>query len=158
MGYTIGDQISAQSFEGVLSNIPDPTESTSFELFLAILYNNVLASFMFIVSGALIGIPPMMLMAFNGFFIGYVAYEASKVQGIAFVLATILPHGIIELPTILLCGAMGVGLGYQIIHRLMRREGLSKYINESLMVFIKRVVPLLVLAAGIETALIYALI
>ena len=73
-------------------------------------------------------------------------------------LATILPHGVIEIPTIILCGAMGVGFGYQILHKLMRREGLQKYVVESLMVFIKRIIPLLVLAAGIETALIYFLI
>jgi uncharacterized membrane protein SpoIIM required for sporulation len=53
---------------------------------------------------------------------------------------------------------MGVGLGYSIIHRVMRREGLQEYMVESAKVFIKRIIPLLVLAAGIETALIYYLI
>ena len=130
----------------------------SFEMFFAILSNNVFASFVFMASGVFIGIPPLMFMVLNGFFIGYIAYNAAQLQGIGFVLATILPHGVIEIPTILLCGAMGVGFGYQIIHKLMRREGLKKYVIESLMVFIKRVIPLLVLAAGIETALIYFLI
>ena len=73
----------------------------------------------------------------------------------AFVIATLLPHGIIEIPTIILCSAMGVGLGYKIVHRILRRDGLQKYAIESIMVFIKRIIPLLVLAAGIETALIY---
>jgi stage II sporulation protein M len=158
MGYNLGEQVSPESFEGVLSNIPDPEESTSLEMFTAILYNNVIASLVFLVSGLFIGIPPLIFMAFNGFFIGYIAYNAAKVQGIVFVFATILPHGVIEIPTIILCAAMGVGLGYSIIHRVMRREGLQEYMVESAKVFIKRIIPLLVLAAGIETALIYYLI
>lgn len=158
IGYSIAPDVLPQSFEGVLSNIPDPIESTSLEMFLAILSNNVFASFIFLLSGVFLGLPPLMFMAFNGFFVGYIAYNAVQVQGIGFVLATILPHGIIEIPTIVLCGAMGVGLGYQLIFKLMRREGLLKYAKESLMIFIKRIIPLLVLAAGIETALIYSLI
>jgi stage II sporulation protein M len=71
------------------------------------------------------------------------------------VFATILPHGIIEIPTILLSASMGVGLGYSLIHRLMRREGLQKYVSISVRIFILRIIPLLVFAAGIETALIY---
>ena len=158
IGYIIAPDVSPQSFEGVLSNIPDPVDSTSIEMFLAILYNNVFASFLFMLSGVFLGLPPLMFMAFNGFFVGYVSYNAAQIQGIGFVLATILPHGIIEIPAIVLCGTMGVGLGYQLIFKLMRREGLQKYATESLMIFLKRIIPLLVLAAGIETALIYSLI
>ena len=155
IGYALGDETSAQSFEGVLSNIPNPTESTSIEMFAAILSNNIVATSLFMVSGLLGGIPPLMFMAFNGFFIGYITWNVSQVQGLAFVFATILPHGIIEIPTILLSASMGVGLGYSIIHRLLRREGLKKYVITSLSIFVMRVIPLLVVSAGIETALIY---
>ena len=158
MGYALGGQVSPQVFDGLLSNIPDPTEASSWEMFLAILYNNVLASFVFFASGVFLGIPPLMYMALNGFVVGYVSYNAAQIQGIGFVLATLLPHGIIELPTIIFCGAMGWGLGYKVMHKLMKRDGLQKYVVESVMVFIKRIIPLLVLAAGIETALIYSLI
>ncbi|MFC1802579.1 stage II sporulation protein M [Thermoproteota archaeon] len=157
-GYILGDQIPPQSFEGVLGNIPDPTESSSIKMFTAILYNNVIASFIFMASGIFLGIPPLMFMAFNGFFLGYISFNAAQVQGLVFVFATILPHGVIEIPTIILSASMGVGLGYQIIHKLMRRDNIQKYVIESMNVFIKRIVPLLVLAAGIETALIYLLI
>jgi len=155
IGYALGDETSAQSFEGVLSNIPDPTESSSIEMFAAILSNNVVASFLFMASGILGGVLPLMFMAFNGFFIGYISWNAAQVQGLAFVFATILPHGIVEIPTILLSASMGVGLGYSVIHKLLRREGLQKYVTTSLSIFIKRIIPLLVFAAGVETALIY---
>lgn len=141
-----------------MSNIPDPTEASNIEMFTAIVYNNVIASFIFMASGILLGIPPLMFMAFNGFFVGYVAFNAAQIQGLGFVFATILPHGVIEIPAIILSSSMGVGLGYQIIHRLRRRDGFRDYVVNSIKVFIKRIIPLLVLAAGIETALIYFLI
>ena len=155
IGYALGGNTSAQSFEGVLSNIPDPTESSSIEMFAAILTNNVVASFLFMASGVIGGVPPLMFMAFNGFFIGYISWNAAQVQGLAFVFATILPHGIVEIPTILLSASMGVGLGYSVIHRLLKREGLKKYMVTSLSIFVKRIIPLLLFAAGVETALIY---
>jgi stage II sporulation protein M len=127
-------------------------------MFIAIAYNNVLALFIFMASGILLGIPPLMFIAFNGFFIGYIAFTAAQIQGLGFVFATILPHGVIEIPAIILSSSMGVGLGYQIIHRLMKREGIRIYVLNSIKVFTRRIVPLLVLAAGIETALIYFLI
>jgi stage II sporulation protein M len=96
-----------------------------------------------------------MFMAFNGFFIGYISWNVAQVQGLAFVIATILPHGVVEIPTILLSASMGVGLGYSVIHRLLKRKGLTRYVKDSLTIFVMRVIPLLVLAAGIETALIY---
>jgi uncharacterized membrane protein SpoIIM required for sporulation len=49
---------------------------------------------------------------------------------------------------------MGVGLGYQIINKLRRREGLQRYVVDSLNVFITRIVPMLIVAAIIETGLI----
>lgn len=155
IGYALGGETSAQSFEGVLSNIPDPTESSSIEMFAAILSNNVVASFLFLATGILGGVPPLMFMAFNGFFIGYISWNVSQVQGLVFVFATILPHGVIEIPAILLSASMGVGLGYQVIHRLLKREGLARYVKDSLTIFVMRILPLLVVAAGIETALIY---
>jgi len=175
MGYSMGEDIPASVFEGVLSNIPDPTESTSLEMFTAILSNNLLASFLFLASGIVVGIPPLMFIIVNGFFVGWVSYSVvpplmfiivngffvgwvsysvASELGLGFVVSTLLPHGIIEIPAITLCAAMGVGLGYQLINRLRRIGGLQRYVQDSLSLFVKRIVPLLIVAAVIETALI----
>ncbi len=154
-GYSLGDVTAPESFEDALSNIPDPREATFLEMFTAILSNNVIASFMFMATGVFAGIPPLIFMAFNGFFIGYISWNATQAQGILFVLTTLLPHGVIEIPAILLSASMGMGLGYQVLHRLWKRKGLVKYVSSSISLFIKRIIPMLVLAAVIETALIY---
>lgn len=154
MGYAMGDEIPASVFEGVLSDLPDPAEASDIELFSAILTNNVMAGFIFVASGVLVGVPSLLSLIFNGFYVGWVAYSAASELGIGFVLMTILPHGVIEIPVITLCTAMGVGLGYQIVNKLRRREGLQRYVTDTLNVFITRIVPLLILAAAIETGLI----
>jgi len=154
MGYSMGEDIPASVFEGILSNIPDPTESTSLEMFTAILSNNVLASFLFLASGIVVGIPPLMFIIVNGFFVGWVSYSVASELGLGFVVSSLLPHGIIEIPAITFCAAMGVGLGYQLINKLRRIGGLQRYVQDSLSLFVKRIVPLLIVAAVIETALI----
>jgi uncharacterized membrane protein SpoIIM required for sporulation len=65
-----------------------------------------------------------------------------------------LPHGIIEIPTITFSAAMGMGLGYQLIHQLRKKGGIKEYLLDSANLFIKRIVPFLVIAAIIETYLI----
>lgn len=154
MGYSMGDEIKASVFEDVLSGLPDPSEASDLELFSAILTNNVIASFIFLASGVVVGVPPLLFIVLNGFFVGWIAYSAAAEMGLGLVFMTLLPHGVIEIPAITLCAAMGVGLGYQIINKLRRREGLQRYVADSLNVFITRIIPLLILAALIETGLI----
>ncbi|MBN2335988.1 stage II sporulation protein M [Candidatus Bathyarchaeota archaeon] len=155
MGYSMGDQINDSVFEGVLSNIPDPGEATALEMFTAILTNNVIASFLFLASGIIVGIPPLVFIVFNGFFVGWISYTVVMEIGLGVVFLTLLPHGVIEIPAITLSAAMGVGLGYQLINRIRRRRGLTRYIMDSLNLFVTRIVPLLIVAAAIETALIF---
>lgn len=154
MGYFMGDQISPDIFEGLFSNIPDPAESTDLEMFTAIVINNVVASFLFLVSGFLLGLPPLLFIIMNGFIVGWISFSAVKEIGVAFLLITLLPHGIIEIPVISLSAAMGVGIGYKIINRIRRENGVRSYFAESLRLFVTRIIPLLIAAALIETFLI----
>lgn len=157
IGFYLGDNVNPNVFEGVLSNIPDPSETDFLGLLSAISINNITASLLFIVSGLLVGFPPLLFIAFNGFFIGWIAYSISREMGLWFVAATILPHGIIEIPTITFSAAMGMGLGYQLIHQLRKKGGIKEYLLDSANLFIKRIVPFLLVAAIIETYLIMVL-
>jgi stage II sporulation protein M len=154
MGFSMGEQISPDIFEDLFSNIPDPTQSTVIEMFIAILLNNTVASFLFLISGVLIGLPPLLFIIMNGFIVGWISYNAAKEIGLAFVLLTLLPHGLIEIPAISLSASMGVGIGYKIINKLRKQNGVTAYIKESMRLFIFKIIPLLILAAGIETGLI----
>ena len=140
MGYSLGRDVQPWVFEDVLSHLPDPRRASGLDVFLGILSNNVVACIIFLASGLVLGIPPLLFMALNGFYVGYVAFNAAHQKGIGFVLASLLPHGVIEIPAIVLCSAMGVGLGYTLLQRLFKSVDLQGYLIESIRVFVFRTV------------------
>jgi stage II sporulation protein M len=140
-------------FDDVISSFPDPEGASFIELVLFYAINNITASLLFIVSGLVLGVPPLLFIAFNGFFIGWSVYTYAKEVGFWLVTALLLPHGIIEIPTIILSAAMGMGLGYQLIHQIRKKGSIRDYLVESFYIFMKRIVPLLIIAAIIETVL-----
>jgi stage II sporulation protein M len=158
MGYFMGDQFSPDLIEGLFSNIPNPVESTYFGMFTALLINNVTAGFVFIITGFLLGIPSLLLIILNGFITGFVGYLAAKEMSIAVVFLLLLPHGVIEFPAISLSAAMGVGIGFKVINRLRNERGVRSYFVESIRIFVTRIIPSLILAAAIETVLIYFIV
>ena len=64
-GYALGDNASDQVIENIMSEFPDFIEMSSFERFTAILYNNVYVGFLSILSGFLMGIPSLLIIAFQ---------------------------------------------------------------------------------------------
>lgn len=60
-------------------------------------------------SGLALGVPAVMALAFNGLTLGgLTATEAEPVELVAFV----LPHGVVEIPALLVSGALGLHLGF----------------------------------------------
>ncbi len=81
-----------------------------------IFLNNLIATFTFIILGSLLAIVPFMGLLVNGAMIGVVLNIVSE-TGISFLSALgmfvvgILPHGIFEIPAILIAGGFGMKLG-----------------------------------------------
>ncbi len=103
-------------------------------LFLIIFLNNALKSLAIIILGAGFGIIPLFFVAYNGQAIGMVVYLFSEEKGLPFVLAALLPHGIIEIPVILISAGIGVRIGYSVY--LSLKEGGADFNNGLLHVFI----------------------
>ncbi len=79
-----------------------------------------------------------------------------------FTLAAIAPHGVIELPMMMLSAAIGLRLGYSVLMTLFRQPAdVVQEIKDGLRVFAVWVLPLLLVAAFVEsyitTALVYFL-
>ena len=131
------------------------------EITLLIFVNNTLKAFMAIVLGVFVGIFPLYFVAVNGYFIGIVVYDAMQKEGVLYVLAAILPHGIIELPVILFAGAIGIRIGASAIQMLAHGNGglMSRHRYSATWMELKRgvlffwyyLIPLLFIAAIIET-------
>lgn len=150
MGFYLGDKVPGELLEDVIESFPDMETMSIPMLFLFILINNLIKSFLWMVLGIIFSAPPLFFTILNGFFIGWFSYSISLERGLMFTAAALVPHGVIEIPTILLSSAAGMGLGYQLINRLRGRGSFGVEVGKALRLFIWRIAPLLLLAAFIE--------
>jgi stage II sporulation protein M len=116
-----------------------------------ILLNNAESSLLGIIIGFFFGIFPLFALIFNGYILGFVAILSVKAQGIV-VLWKIFPHGIFELPALFISLGLGLRIGFFIFDK--KSDSFKKIFFNSLRVFVLVVLPLLIIAAIIESALI----
>lgn len=114
--------------------------------------NNIKSSFLGMFSGIALGIYPMAVIIANGYVLGFVASKTVAGNGI-FVLWRLFPHGIFEIPALIISMGLGLKLG-TFFFRKKKFEALENYFFNSLRVFFFVILPLLIIAAIIETALI----
>ncbi|MDP1538490.1 MAG: stage II sporulation protein M [bacterium] len=122
-----------------------------FSQFLFIVLNNGITAFLAIILGIIFGIFPFLVLFSNGTILGAVAYFSKTAVSWSTVFALTLPHGIIEIPIIILACAVGFKLGKISFDKVFKRQGSIKAeLNTALNFFLKFLFPLLVLAAAIE--------
>ena len=126
------------------------------KLYFALLVRNVMVSIMIMLSGVLFGIVPVFSMASNGLVLGIVCRQREDAAGIAKAALEVLPHGIIEVPALLIAASYGLWLGVTFIRRMRGREStpIRFHIEHAFRRYFAVVFPLLIVAAGIETVLI----
>ncbi|MDL2261506.1 stage II sporulation protein M [Methanimicrococcus sp. OttesenSCG-928-J09] len=125
----------------------------SFEVMLFIFFNNTRIVFMLIFLGFFFGILPISVVLVNGFAIGIVAEYTIKSKGLVFLLTGLLPHGIIEIPIILLGAGVGYNMGIQATQTLRKCKTFEAFKQNFIgctWIFFLFVVPLLFVAAIIE--------
>lgn len=118
-----------------------------------IIYNNSRASLLSIVFGILFGIFPIMTAVTNGYLIGFVARMSVSKEGVL-VLWKLLPHGIFEIPAVIISMGIGIRLG---IGMFGKKFNLKNEFIESLRFFLIVILPLLIIAGIIEGTLVYFL-
>lgn len=94
---------------------------------ISIFMNNIKIAFLLYGGGIFIGISTIIMLAYNGLFIGYVA---SKFNIGDFILFT-LPHGIFELSGIVIAGAAGLRLASTVINIIRDLLGMKRYMSIS---------------------------
>jgi stage II sporulation protein M len=121
-------------------------------IMLIIFLKNLTTCAMSVLLGLGFGLVPLLVLTSNGIMIGIVSYVIIHKQGVLYLLAGIAPHGIIELPTILLGISMGFRLGYLLAFTLLgEKVDLAGETKVAIHFLVKWFVPLLFLAAAIET-------
>ena len=116
--------------------------------FIVIFLNNAFTCFLNILTGPLLGIFPLFSAVLNGGLLGWL----DKEEGLIVFLA-IAPHGMFELPAYFLSLAIGLRLAREVFKRKEERQ-LKMKLGEGLRVYLILIVPLLLVAAFIESGLI----
>jgi len=116
--------------------------------FFVIFLNNSFTCFIDILSGPLAGIVPLFSAFVNGGLVGWFVQQEGGI-----VLVAIIPHGIFEIPAFLISTAIGLRLGREVFRSRGERD-LGGEMKMGLWVFLTLILPLLVIAAIIESALI----
>jgi len=126
------------------------------KMFFVILLNNSAKSFAVLLSGILFGLVPLIAVATNGYILGVAYLFASGEVGYLQATKAVLPHGVLEIPAIILSAGYGLWLGVTFAKRIRRRDmaGFGDQVIHAIRMFFKIAFPLFILAAVIETVLI----
>ncbi|GAA0381282.1 stage II sporulation protein M [Bacillus horti] len=131
MGYANHEmfmELIAQVFDQ-LEELLEQTEENDSPAFMAglIFGNNVRAALMMLGLGAIIFIIPAISLFVNGLAVGFIL-KVSAIGGIsplALFTYGILPHGILELPAIIMAGGIGIFLGWRLVRWIFRMIALA---------------------------------
>ena len=90
----------------------------SFSTVIEIFKNNVEVALIGMFLGIIFGIVPFLSLALNFFILGFLtgifafSHEGGQLPSLALFLVAVLPHGIIEIPTLVVAAAFGMNLGW----------------------------------------------
>lgn len=110
-----------------------------------IFLNNALKSILVLFAGVAFGIAPLAFLLINGMLVGYLGEMFAKTDQLGAFMIGILPHGIIEIPAIILACAYGIKFGSIMakgVLRMVSAQGRAAFTAE-LERFLKICVPLI---------------
>lgn len=123
---------------------------STFQLFVYIFLNNAMKAFLVILLGFFFGIVPIFFVFTNAELIGVVIAVFGAREGFVKVALSLLPHGIFEIPAILIASGYGLWLGVRFYRKLRYKEPWKDAFWFSMRKYFTIVFPLLLLAAFIE--------
>ncbi len=154
MGFTVAEQNPSIAEEWLkelemlkwITDLPPPM------IAIMIFAKNLIACAMAIFLGVAFGVVPLLVAISNGILVGIVSYHTIQKESLLYLMAGILPHGIIELPTVLMCIAIGLRLGHLFLITIATGgDDIGKEARKAMEFLIFVAAPLLFLAAMIET-------
>lgn len=151
LGYLSAPFLPIEILEHLRQTFAPFFELSDWELVFAIFIHNTLRIFLIILFGLIVGIVPFIFLVTNGFIIGVVVYEVAILKGITIAILGVVPHGIIEIPAIILGISLGFQEGLEVIKWLLKKKSQVRHsLKIGLKTFLKLIVPALFLASLIE--------
>lgn len=164
----INPKETAEFFTEISKSFSFINDLNFFTTFLFIFLNNTIKVLIILVLGALFGVIPILFTAINGFVLGLVLGHVFPKFGWGGLLVSIAFHGIFELFALFVSGGAGLFLGVVAYQELKRgnanltaikkfewSEKLKSSFQLTLDLFVFIVLPALLLAALIESLLIF---
>ncbi|SDX58838.1 stage II sporulation protein M [Marininema mesophilum] len=174
IGGAVFGYIASDSIRGMLTPIWDQLKETIakigkepefWEVYVAIWVNNMRAAATMIGLGLFFGVFPLVALLTNGVILGVVLGQASTLgkNPLWVFVQSILPHGILELPAIIIAAAFGIRLGLLVMQWMIswvsptfreRNRKDWRHLFHRIPYVVGGVIILLIVAALIETSLI----
>jgi stage II sporulation protein M len=129
------------------------------KMFFVLLLNNSAKSFAILLSGILFGLVPLVAIATNGYVLEVAYLFASGKVGYLKAAKAVLPHGVLEIPAVIIAASYGLWLGVTFTKRIRQRDmtGFGNQVIHAIRMFFMVAFPLFVAAALIETFLIVSM-
>lgn len=143
-------QGSRDAIDQLFSGLSFARNIPTFQLFIFIFLNNAVKAFLVILLGFLFGIVPIFFVFTNANLIGLVIAVFGAREGFLRVVLSLLPHGIFEIPAVLIASGYGLWLGVKFYRKLRFGEPFMEAFRFSIRKYFTVVFPLLLLAAFIE--------
>ena len=135
-------------FQEMVTNdiMSDEPALLAFQLFL----NNLEACVLLFLGGATFGLITLFVLSFNGIIIGGILEVVRGKTGSMVMLAAIVPHGIFELPAVVISATLGLMLSRAVILEFTGQGDASAQALLLGRLFIRYVIPFIAFAACIE--------
>jgi len=137
---------------GQLAEMIDDSKNPTLTMMIFIFLNNAVKSILVMYLGALFGVLPFFFLVVNGMMIGYLLKTTAELHGGGYVMELIvkglLPHGILEIPAIIIACAYGMRFGvliFKAIGSLVFARSKTGNISRELESFVVRTVPVVVI-------------
>jgi len=119
-------------------------------LALQLFLNNLESCVMLFLGGAIFGVVTLLVLSFNGLIIGGILEVVRGKTDIVVMFASIIPHGIFELPAVMVSSTLGLMLGRAVMLELAGQGDASGKAFVLGGLFVRYVVPFIAIAACIE--------
>lgn len=131
----------------------------SWKMFFFLLLNISVKSFAVLLSCILFSMVSLIAVASNGYVLGVAYLFISGKVGYVQAAKEVLPHGVLEIPALILSAGYGLWLGVMFVRRIRRRgmAGFGDQVVHAIRMYFLVAFPLFILAALIETFLIVSM-
>ena len=114
------DIAALEDLAGWLSSLPQSS------ILVVILVKNITALLISFVFAPLLLVMPVLALVINGWLLGFVSAGVIQQESAGFLLAAILPHGIFEIPALIIGEAVALSFGMAVMLSLFNKQRRSR--------------------------------